>query len=93
MKNKQSVVAAVVTVLMAVAPLSALAALNGKALFESKCVQCHDLSELKEVLKMKPKDKNRWKKTVAAMKQAGMKVTDAEEAAIVKYLIDTAGKK
>jgi mono/diheme cytochrome c family protein len=77
---------------MAVMPLPVSGAPNGKALFESKCSQCHDLSELKEVLKMKPKDSGRWKKTVTAMRQAGMKVTDAEEAAIVKYLVSTAGK-
>jgi len=68
--------------------LDAHGALNGKALFESKCTVCHDV---KVVLTLK-KRRKQWNDTIADMRSNGAKVSEAEAAAIVNYLLKSAGR-
>jgi cytochrome c5 len=61
------------------------AALDGKALVDTKCTQCHTLDRVTSS-KMTGDE---WAKTVNDMVSKGLQVTDAEKQAIVTYLSDT----
>ena len=61
---------------------------NAKALFESKCSRCHELSRPLG----KNKDRNGWTNTVTRMQKVnGCPITDAEAKAIVDYLVAVRG--
>ncbi|HEY5996621.1 MAG TPA: c-type cytochrome [Candidatus Deferrimicrobiaceae bacterium] len=74
--------------ILAVSAAAAVAAGDGKALFESKCTMCHAASRALSA----SKDKAGWQSTVERMKGKGAKVDDQEAAAIVDYLAKEAGK-
>jgi len=59
--------------------------LDGKALAETKCAQCHTLDRVTSA-KMTGSE---WATTVDEMVTKGLQVTDAEKQAIVTYLSDT----
>lgn len=63
---------------------------KGKALFEEKCVICHDLNR---ALSQK-KNKKGWTTTVKRMKDVnGCPITDQEAGQIIQYLTTVRGAK
>ncbi len=63
---------------------------RGKALFEGKCSDCHALSRPLN----KTKDRDGWTATVTRMQKVnGCRITDAEAAEIVNYLVKVRGPK
>jgi cytochrome c5 len=63
---------------------------KGKALFEEKCVICHDLNR---ALSQK-KNKKGWTATVTRMKNVnGCPITDKEAGQIIQYLTAVRGSK
>jgi cytochrome c5 len=74
--------------ILAVSAGAAVAAGDGKALFESKCTTCHAASRALSA----SKDKADWQSTVERMKGKGAQVNDEEAAAIADYLAKEAGK-
>ncbi|NJD62570.1 MAG: hypothetical protein FIA93_07605 [Deltaproteobacteria bacterium] len=72
------------------APASGAPAGKGKALFEEKCVICHDLNR---ALSLK-KNKKGWTATVTRMKNVnGCPITDTEAGEIIGYLTQVRGAK
>jgi len=62
---------------------------DAKALFESKCSQCHSADRPKS----KKKTEKEWESTVMRMKNVnGCKITDEEAKTIITYLAATYGK-
>ncbi len=76
------------TAVLCVAAGAAMAAEDGKALFDSKCTLCHGASRALSA----SKDKAGWTATVERMKGKGAQVTESEAAAIADYLVEAAGK-
>jgi cytochrome c5 len=61
---------------------------KAKALFESKCSACHELSRPLG----KNKDRDGWAKTVARMQKVnGCPITDEEAKTIIDYLVQIRG--
>jgi cytochrome c2 len=57
---------------------------DGEALVNSQCTKCHNLSR---VTSLKQNEAG-WTKTVAEMEKKGLKLNDAERAAIIAYLAE-----
>jgi mono/diheme cytochrome c family protein len=55
---------------------------RGAALVNDKCAQCHSLSRVYNARKTAAG----WEATVSRMEGNGLRVSDAEKAAIIKYL-------
>ncbi|MEW6715191.1 MAG: hypothetical protein AB1306_08900 [Nitrospirota bacterium] len=65
------------------------AKVDAKALFETKCSQCHSADRPKS----KKKTEKEWESTVMRMKNVnGCKITDEEAKTIIGYLAATYGK-
>jgi hypothetical protein len=60
------------------------ATLDGKALVEERCVQCHDLTTVEGAAKTREE----WQATVERMVAKGAQLNEAEQAAAVNYLSD-----
>jgi mono/diheme cytochrome c family protein len=58
-------------------------ALSGERLFLDKCQRCHGL----ERVNAKTYSRGVWDETVQRMQSNGLRVTDAERAAIIDYLV------
>jgi hypothetical protein len=56
--------------------------LDGKALTEERCVECHDLQRV-EAAKKTPEE---WKANVERMVDKGAKLNEAEQQAVIEYL-------
>lgn len=74
----------------AAAPTDAPAApaLDGAALLEDRCSECHSANKVKQA----PRSKSDWENTVNRMIQKGANLSDAEKQALVDYLAQTYGK-
>ncbi len=59
--------------------------LDGKAILESRCVECHDLTRVTT----KAKTLEGWQTTVTRMINNGADLSAEEEALLVQYLADT----
>lgn len=64
---------------------NAPAVLDGKALLQDRCTQCHDLNRVEKAAK----SEDEWKTTVERMVSKGAQLDAAEQAAVIKYLADT----
>jgi hypothetical protein len=62
--------------------------LDGGELVAEKCTQCHSLDRIQGARKSEAD----WDATVSRMQGNGLKITDAEKAAIVGYLAKTYGQ-
>ncbi|TLM84744.1 MAG: hypothetical protein FDZ75_07405 [Actinobacteria bacterium] len=60
-------------------------ALDGKALVEAKCTQCHGLDRVAG----QTGDRALWEQTVGQMEARGLAVTQEEKTAILDYLAAT----
>ena len=56
--------------------------LDGKALVEERCTQCHNLQTVTGTAK----SRDGWQSTVERMIGKGAKLNDAEKAAVIDYL-------
>ncbi|MBN1317697.1 MAG: hypothetical protein JXA42_19595 [Anaerolineales bacterium] len=61
------------------------AALDGKALVQDRCTQCHDLGRVESAQKTEVE----WKTTVERMVSKGSKLDASEQAAVIQYLAET----
>lgn len=61
------------------------AAVDGKALTETRCTQCHGLDKISS----QAKSMENWTATVDRMIGKGAKLNDAEKAAVISYLAET----
>jgi hypothetical protein len=60
-------------------------ALDGQALVQERCTQCHDLTRVERA----KKTQQEWQATVERMIEHGAQLTPAEQEAVVKYLAET----
>jgi mono/diheme cytochrome c family protein len=56
--------------------------LDGKALVEERCIQCHDLARVESAAKTP----DGWKANVERMVDNGAKLNEAEQQAVIAYL-------
>lgn len=59
--------------------------LDGKALLEARCVQCHGLSKTTS----QQKTQEQWQQTVTEMVEKGAQLSADEQATLVTYLAET----
>ncbi len=59
--------------------------LDGRALLEERCANCHDLARVEGARKTEEE----WKATVERMVGKGAQLSQAEQEAVVKYLAET----
>ena len=59
--------------------------LDGEALVNTKCTQCHDLNRVTS----EKQTEAQWTRTVDNMVKKGLSLTDAERTAIIGYLAET----
>jgi cytochrome c5 len=64
---------------------AAPAALDGKALLQERCTQCHDLGRVERA----KKTGEEWKATVERMVAKGTQLSQAEQELVVQYLAET----
>ena len=67
------------------APAAAPAGLDGKALVEERCIQCHDLRRVESA----KKTRDEWKANVERMVSLGAELDEAEQEAVIDYLAET----
>jgi cytochrome c5 len=67
------------------APASQGNSVDGKAVLESACTSCHDISRVTSA----SKTMDGWTSTVDRMIGKGAKLTDAEKTALIAYLAET----
>jgi hypothetical protein len=58
--------------------------LDGEALTEAQCIQCHDLTRVEQA----QKTAEEWKVTVDRMVDKGAQLNAEEQAAVIEYLSD-----
>jgi cytochrome c5 len=63
---------------------AAPAALEGKALLEERCTQCHDLGRVERA----GKSEEEWKATVERMVGKGAELNEAEQELVIQYLAE-----
>lgn len=62
--------------------------IDGAALLEDRCSECHSTNRVKQA----PRSKSDWESNVTRMIQKGANLSDAEKQALVDYLAQTYGK-
>ena len=67
------------------APAAAPAALDGKALVQERCTQCHDLKRVETA----KKTRDEWKTNVERMVSLGAQLDEGEQEAVIDYLAET----
>jgi cytochrome c5 len=60
------------------------AVLEGKALLEERCTQCHDLGRVERA----KKSEEEWKATVERMVGKGAELNEAEQELVIQYLAE-----
>jgi nitrous oxide reductase accessory protein NosL len=58
--------------------------LDGKALVEERCTECHDLGRVERAMKAEEE----WKATVERMVGKGARLNEAEQEVVVQYLAE-----
>ena len=66
------------------APAAAPAALDGQALVQERCIQCHDLRRVESAAKTR----DEWKANVERMVSLGAQLDEAEQEAVIDYLAE-----
>jgi cytochrome c5 len=64
---------------------AAPAVLEGKALVEERCTQCHDLGRVERA----KKTEEEWKANVERMVGKGAQLNEAEQELVIQYLAET----
>ena len=59
--------------------------LDGQALVQERCSECHDLARVQSA----SKSRQEWQSTVERMVELGAELNEAEQAAVVDYLAET----
>lgn len=66
------------------APAAAPSALDGEALVQERCTQCHDLGRVESATKTR----DEWKANVERMVALGAQLDEAEQEAAIGYLAE-----